>query len=167
MLAGLRRAQDHVELAVRALGEVQPPIGDQSLEGALMMLVEMRVRHALDGIRRTLHEMPTWTDEGITSSLEEVRHRKESPMTDTERPASYEARLTPERREGLASWYPILPLMRCGHLPDHLAKISLPYCNLAWEEADTNPRSAEIAAGLRKLREAKDCMVSARVLADG
>lgn len=46
------------------------------------------------------------------------------------------------------------------HLPPHLQAVSKPFADLALE-AMKLPRSAERAAGLRKLLEAKDCIVRA------
>lgn len=47
------------------------------------------------------------------------------------------------------------------HLPPYLMVISQPICELALELDDKLPDSAEKSAGLRKLLEAKDCMVRA------
>lgn len=49
------------------------------------------------------------------------------------------------------------------HLPPHLQAISAPICDVALELDKTLPDSAEKSAGLRKLLEAKDCMVRAAV----
>lgn len=48
-----------------------------------------------------------------------------------------------------------------AHLPDHLAKVSLPFCQLAEEICATLPSNPERTAALRKLLEAKDCAVRA------
>lgn len=45
------------------------------------------------------------------------------------------------------------------HLPDHLQKISKPIGDLAREMDNTLPCNDEKEAGLRKLLEAKDCLV--------
>lgn len=58
--------------------------------------------------------------------------------------------------------YPILNFFVCGHLPEHLQLVVLPFSDLAKQMAmreTTHP--AEVAAGLRKLLEAKDCAVRA------
>jgi hypothetical protein len=47
------------------------------------------------------------------------------------------------------------------HLPEKLQKISRPICELAKEMDELLPASAEKSAGLRKLLEAKDCLVRA------
>nr|WP_275665403.1 hypothetical protein [Ignatzschineria cameli] len=47
------------------------------------------------------------------------------------------------------------------HLPPHLQAVSGPICEMALELDDKLPNSAEKSAGLRKLLEAKDCMVRA------
>jgi hypothetical protein len=48
-----------------------------------------------------------------------------------------------------------------AHLPDHLARVSLPFCQLAEEIAATLPSNPERTVALRKLLEAKDCAVRA------
>lgn len=47
------------------------------------------------------------------------------------------------------------------HLPDHLQKVSKPIGDLARQMNDELPDGAEKSAGLRKLLEAKDCLVRA------
>lgn len=68
--------------------------------------------------------------------------------------------------EGLLATYPILRFFHYEHLPPHLQDASRQFCQLALNMAATCPRGPETAAGLRKLLEAKDCMVRARVTAD-
>lgn len=56
--------------------------------------------------------------------------------------------------------FPILSFFAYEHLPQHLAERSKPFCDLAKEMASRDTRHhAELAAGLRKLLEAKDCFV--------
>lgn len=57
--------------------------------------------------------------------------------------------------------HPILQHFEYGHLPLHLAEISKRFHELAHHMHDTLPMGAETVAGLRKLLEAKDCMVRA------
>ncbi len=60
------------------------------------------------------------------------------------------------------SEFPILEFFKFGHLPAALQEVSRPYCELAHVLALTPTRQpAEVAAGLRKLLEAKDCAVRA------
>jgi|TARA_B100000902_G_C27315541_1_gene921080 hypothetical protein len=47
------------------------------------------------------------------------------------------------------------------HLPEKLQKVSKPIGDVARQMNDTLPDSAEKTAGLRKLLEAKDCLVRA------
>lgn len=47
------------------------------------------------------------------------------------------------------------------HLPEHLQKVSAPICAVATTMNDLLPDSAEKEMGLRKLLEAKDCLVRA------
>lgn len=51
------------------------------------------------------------------------------------------------------------------HLPPHLREISQPCAELAQQMIDALPDGPELSTGLRKLREAKDCFVTARVIA--
>jgi hypothetical protein len=50
-----------------------------------------------------------------------------------------------------------------AHLPTHLQEISKPFGDLAQQIVDTLPANAERTAGLRKLLEAKDCIVRAKL----
>jgi hypothetical protein len=58
---------------------------------------------------------------------------------------------------------PILKFFAYSHLPDVLKQVSEPFGQLAEEMDNTLPDCAEKSAGLRKLLEAKDCMVRARL----
>lgn len=58
---------------------------------------------------------------------------------------------------------PIMAFFKYEHLPPKLQKISKPFCVLA-EDINTGfAPSAEKQAGLRKLLEAKDCIVRASI----
>lgn len=52
------------------------------------------------------------------------------------------------------------------HLPDHLQAVSAPFGTLAMQMVGELPDGPELSAGLRKLLEAKDCMVRAAVEAN-
>lgn len=54
----------------------------------------------------------------------------------------------------------ILTHFSCEHLPEHLQEVSRPFADLATRLAETLD-GPELTAGLRKLLEAKDCMVRA------
>lgn len=56
---------------------------------------------------------------------------------------------------------PILAFFSYEHLPERLQAVSKPICELAKQLDSTLPSSAELSAGLRKLLEAKDCLVRA------
>ena len=56
---------------------------------------------------------------------------------------------------------PIMKYFEYGHLPDHLQAVSKPFGDLAEKLNDVLPDGPEKSAGLRKLLEAKDCMVRA------
>lgn len=49
------------------------------------------------------------------------------------------------------------------HLPERLQVVSKPIGDLARQMSETLPESAEKSAGLRKLLEAKDCLVRAAI----
>lgn len=55
----------------------------------------------------------------------------------------------------------ILRYFKVGHLPEKLARVSRPFCDLALDLVQTLPRSAERTVALRKLLEAKDAAVRA------
>lgn len=56
---------------------------------------------------------------------------------------------------GLLRWF------EYAHLPDHLQAVSRPIGELAHAMVDELPDGPELSAGLRKLLEAKDCLVRA------
>jgi hypothetical protein len=56
---------------------------------------------------------------------------------------------------------PIMKHFAYEHLPEKLQKISAPICDIARVYENSIPDSAEKTAGLRKLLEAKDCLVRA------
>jgi hypothetical protein len=56
---------------------------------------------------------------------------------------------------------PIVQYFDYAHLPDKLQVISKPICELAQNLDKTIPDGPEKSAGLRKLLEAKDCLVRA------
>lgn len=56
---------------------------------------------------------------------------------------------------------PMLQLFRWSHLPPHLQAASRPFGELALRLVETTPRNPERTVALRKLREAKDCAITA------
>lgn len=56
---------------------------------------------------------------------------------------------------------PILKFFAYEHLPEKLQVVSKPIGDLAREMDEAIPDGAEKSAGLRKLLEAKDCLVRA------
>lgn len=68
-------------------------------------------------------------------------------------------------RETLEAAFPVLEFFRFEHLTnERLKEASRPFCQLAFDaavEGLNSRRRAEVAAGLRKLLEAKDCLVRA------
>ncbi len=68
--------------------------------------------------------------------------------------------------------YPILKYFKYDHLPIHLQDISKPFSDLAYMVANDSidqgndekmPNAAEVTAGLRKILEAKDCIVRSMI----
>lgn len=49
------------------------------------------------------------------------------------------------------------------HLPPHLKEVSKPFAGLAVWIVDNLPQNPERTAGLRKLLEAKDCIVRSKL----
>lgn len=58
---------------------------------------------------------------------------------------------------------PMLQWFAYEHLPEHLQSISKPFGLLAGEICDKLPRNPERTVALRKLLEAKDAAVRARI----
>lgn len=61
---------------------------------------------------------------------------------------------------------PMLQFFKHAHLPPHLQEVSREFSNLAETIANTLPRNPERTVALRKLLEAKDCAVRARLYED-
>ena len=57
----------------------------------------------------------------------------------------------------------ILKYFQYAHLPAHLQEVSKPLGDLAHQMNDQLPDGPEKSAGLRKLLEAKDCLVRAKL----
>lgn len=58
----------------------------------------------------------------------------------------------------------LLAFFQWEHLPEHLAEVSKPFCDLAGQLAgNPNLQGAELTVALRKLLESKDCAVRARL----
>ena len=58
---------------------------------------------------------------------------------------------------------PIIKHFAYEHLPPHLQEVSKPIGDLARQMDEALPDGAEKSAGLRKLLEAKDCLVRAKI----
>ena len=58
---------------------------------------------------------------------------------------------------------PIMKYFEYTHLPPHLQEVSKPIGELAKLMDESIPDGAEKSAGLRKLLEAKDCLVRAKL----
>lgn len=58
---------------------------------------------------------------------------------------------------------PIMKYFEYAHLPAHLQEVSKPIGDLAIQMDQDLPDGAEKSAGLRKLLEAKDCLVRAKL----
>ena len=64
-------------------------------------------------------------------------------------------------RQATGTVEPIMQYFEYEHLPSKLQEISSLFHDMAWTVHMELPKSAERAAGLRKLLEAKDCFVRA------
>jgi len=60
----------------------------------------------------------------------------------------------------------LIKYLRYEHLPENLRVISAPICKLAEEMDAALPEGPEKTTGLRKLLEAKDCLVRAALNPD-
>jgi len=60
----------------------------------------------------------------------------------------------------------IMQFFAHAHLPAHLAEVSKPFADLAQKIVDDLPRNPERTVALRKLLEAKDATVRARLAKD-
>lgn len=70
--------------------------------------------------------------------------------------------------DDLVRRFPILHFFKFEHLPEPLQSRSKKFAELAHECAsDQSVHPAEVAAGLRKILEAKDCFVRTMLPADG
>lgn len=58
---------------------------------------------------------------------------------------------------------PMLQFFVWGHLREDLQEFSRPFCNLAEAIVNTLPRNPERTVALRKLLEAKDCAIRAKL----
>jgi hypothetical protein len=58
---------------------------------------------------------------------------------------------------------PMLQFFEYAHPPLDLQQVSIPFCSLATALVSMLPRNPERTAALRKLLEAKDCSVRARI----
>ena len=58
---------------------------------------------------------------------------------------------------------PIIKYFEYAHLPANLQPVSAGICDLAKSLDESLPDGAEKSAGLRKLLEAKDCFVRAKL----
>lgn len=67
------------------------------------------------------------------------------------------------RLEELIPSEPLLQVFRFSHLPPALMVISAGFAELACFIVEDLPRNPERTTALRKLREAKDCAVTARL----
>lgn len=65
--------------------------------------------------------------------------------------------------EGIKMKNPIMKYFEYEHLPPHLQEVSKPICEVAKHYNEKLEDGAEKSAGLRKLLEAKDCLVRAAI----
>ena len=60
----------------------------------------------------------------------------------------------------------MLQFFEYKHLPEHLQAISMPFFTMAHNIVQQLPSNPERTAGLRKLLEAKDCIVRSSIYKD-
>lgn len=66
-------------------------------------------------------------------------------------------------KNGLLQIEPLLQFFEYEHLPEHLQAISKPFGLLAEQMIELLPRNPERTTAIRKLLEAKDCAVRAKL----
>lgn len=66
-------------------------------------------------------------------------------------------------KNGLLQIEPLLQFFEHEHLPEHLQAISRPFGLLAEQMIELLPRNPERTTAIRKLLEAKDCVVRAKL----
>jgi hypothetical protein len=99
----------------------------------------------MDDFESGNHVFDEYEDDGKPQALARMREKLESMIT-------------PESEQS-----PIMKFFEYEHLPEHLKFVSAPICELA-KRMDTELKdSPEKSAGMRKLLEAKDCFVRARI----
>lgn len=133
---------------------------DRNIEGGeLHYIAERRGYELCNLCIEELGETPWNTAETVGKSLDKLRSSLtanpsgSAPIATTERP---------EMREYHPSVVQILRYFAYEHLPPHLQEVSKPFHDLAYAMAN-NLEGPELTVGLRKLLEAKDCMVRAAV----
>ena len=95
----------------------------------------------------------------VVNSLEE---ESSVNVTDETARREHEGAVRQALRSDLIKRYGILAFFAWDHLPNKLRDVSKPFAELAWAMAERETsHPAEVAAGLRKLLEAKDCAVRA------
>lgn len=57
----------------------------------------------------------------------------------------------------------LLQFFKYEHLPEHLQQVSKPFCELANQITKDLPSNPETTTAIRKLLEAKDCAVRAKL----
>lgn len=73
------------------------------------------------------------------------------------------APLKPAERGPTEQLYPVIRYFAFEHLPAHLQAVSKPFAELAAKMVYECEPGPEVSAGLRKLLEAKDCFVRAKL----
>lgn len=97
---------------------------------------------------------PSFEGEGQAQTGEWAGHGRAAPAEHT---------VYLRQRAAVTEQSPILKHFACEHLPPHLKEVSEPICALAHELDARLPNGPEKSAGLRKLLEAKDCFVRAKL----
>lgn len=120
----------------------------------------------------------------LISASQHAREQAEAPaLTATERAAwraqyiakaaaAYElTRITDDYRKGRLSMTKLHPnvqhllnLFEYEHLPQYLQSVSKPFSDMAHQMSNSLHGGPELTVGLRKLLEAKDCMVRQAVI---
>ena len=104
--------------------------------------------------------------EKIGKHMDTLKNNKEGDVTEESNDVFRCFKLSEQSPVGLyrhPSVSGVLQFFKYAHLPAHLQEISKPVAELALSMADTLPENPELTVGLRKLLEAKDCFVRAKL----
>jgi ATP-dependent Clp protease ATP-binding subunit ClpA len=152
--AGFQRVIQRAVIHVQSSGRDEVTGAD-----VLVAIFAERESHAayfLQEQEMTRYDAVNYISHGIAKRPDPTESR--STLDEEERPGPTESRSTLVEEE------PLLQFFAYEHLQEHLQEHSKPFADLARQLFETLPRNPERTMALRKLLEAKDCAVRAKLL---